>query len=111
MTALAPTTFVTEKEGTIAGFASWSCSTLGQLYVAAPYRGSGVAQDLLQAAEQAIAAGGAVEAELYCIAGNDRACRFYKRQEWRHSGSIIEKVAGLAGEAELLCWRFTKALR
>jgi GNAT superfamily N-acetyltransferase len=111
MAALQPTTFVAEKGRTIAGFASWSGAMLGQLYVAAPYRGTGVAQALLQAVEQTMAAEGVPEAELYCISGNDRACRFYERHGWRHSGSIVEKVAGFASDADLPCLRFTKALR
>jgi hypothetical protein len=111
MTVLQPTTFAEERDGTIAGFASWTGSILGQLYVAAPFRGSSTALDLLQATEQAMAAGETLEAELHCIAGNHRARRFYERRGWKYSGPILEKVAGHGGDYDLPCWRMTKALR
>jgi GNAT superfamily N-acetyltransferase len=110
MTRLLPNTLVEERNGSLAGFASWSGELLGQIYVAAPYRGSSVATDLMVASEQAMASEGIAIAELHCVVGNHRARRFYERMGWRNVGEIAEKVAGPRGEIVVSFWRMRKLL-
>jgi GNAT superfamily N-acetyltransferase len=110
MTRLLPTTVVEERHGSIAGFAAWSGELLGQIYVAAPDRGSSVATDLMAASENGMVRDGIAVAELHCVVGNHRARRFYERMGWRHAGEGAEKVAGPRGEVEVSFWRMRKPL-
>jgi GNAT superfamily N-acetyltransferase len=110
MSALLPSTMLVETDGSLAGFASWSGDLLGQIYVAAPYRGSGLAAMLLTAAENAMASEGTDEAELHCIRGNERARCFYERMGWRHDCEVMETVAGPAGDCDIAFWRMRKRL-
>jgi GNAT superfamily N-acetyltransferase len=110
MVALLPYTLVLEKDGAMAGFSAWSGRLIGQVYVAARYRGSGVGAALMAATERAMAGEGIAEAELCCILGNDRALRFYERMGWRHDGIGRTGVAGPDGETEIGFWRMRKRL-
>ncbi len=64
------------------GFGAWTGSLLGQLFVAADARGSGVGAELLAACERAIAGSGHRRATLLVIKGNERAQAFYERHGW-----------------------------
>jgi GNAT superfamily N-acetyltransferase len=110
MTALLPSTLVAESGGRIAGFASWRGHLLGQIYVAAPFRGSSIAVALMAACERAMANEAITEAELHCVVGNHRARRFYERAGWKHDGEVIEMVAGPDGDAAIAFWRMRKML-
>jgi GNAT superfamily N-acetyltransferase len=110
ITGLLPNTLVEERNGSLAGFASWCDELLGQIYVAAPYRGSSVATELMVASEKAMASEGTAVAELHCVVGNHRARRFYERMGWGNEGEIAEKVAGPGGEVEVSFWRMRKLL-
>jgi GNAT superfamily N-acetyltransferase len=110
MTGLLPATVVVVRGGILAGFAAWSGPLLGQLYVAAAQRGTGVAVALLTEAERRMANLGVETAELHCILGNDRARCFYERAGWTHAGKAIEPVEGPNGLVELEFWCMTKAL-
>jgi ribosomal protein S18 acetylase RimI-like enzyme len=110
MSDLLQTTIVEERDTSIAGFASWSGDLLGQIYVAAAFRGSSLATDLMLASEREMVRQGIRNAELHCVVGNDRARRFYERLGWKHSGEILEKVAGPNGDADVSFWRMRKRL-
>jgi GNAT superfamily N-acetyltransferase len=110
MTALLPSTLVVETGSGIAGFASWRGHLLGQIYIAALFRGSGIAVALMAACELAMASEAIAEAELHCVIGNHRARRFYERAGWKHDGEVIEMVAGPDGDAAISFWRMRKML-
>ncbi|MBN9021884.1 MAG: GNAT family N-acetyltransferase [Rhizobiales bacterium] len=110
MTALLSTTVVVEREGGVIGFAAWSGHLLGQIYVHASHRGSGVAVALLSEAERRMADEGIATSELHCVVGNARARRFYERMGWTHVGSVTEAVAGPNGPVAVEFWCMTKAL-
>jgi GNAT superfamily N-acetyltransferase len=110
MTTLLPTTLVAERNGEVMAFSAWTGPLLGQIFVAMNHRGTGIASSLLTATEVEMAKEGAVEAELHCVVGNERARRFYERMDWIHGGKIIEPVAGEHGQIGIPFWRMTKVL-
>ena len=74
MTRLLHSTLVTEQNGEIAAFSAWRGHLLGQLFVATPHRGTGIASSLLIASEIEMAKEGTAEAELHVsLAMNVRA--------------------------------------
>jgi GNAT superfamily N-acetyltransferase len=103
-------TLVEKRDGVIAGFSSWKGSLLGQLFVTAHYRGSGLASDLMVATEGEMSREGVSIAELHCVVGNNRARRFYERAGWELEAVITETVAGLGGQEEVPFWCMTKSL-
>ena len=105
------TTLIAEATDGLAGFVSWRGNYLGQLYVRAPYRGHGHAADLLAAAERAMAAAGALEAELHCYVGNHRAHRFYVGNGWRDDGLITKPMADAGGARDVPSWRMRKRVQ
>jgi RimJ/RimL family protein N-acetyltransferase len=111
MTKLLSTTVIEKRSEGIVGFAAWHEHLLGQIFVAIPYRGSGLGVGLLAAAEFAMANSGTLEAELHCVIGNHRARRFYERASWILKGEIQEEVAGRGGPTRVPFWRMTKRLR
>lgn len=110
MTTLLPTTLVAEPNGAIVAFSAWKGRLLGQIFVAASHRGSGVAATLLIASETAMAREGTLEAELHCVVGNERARQFYKRRGWIQTGEITEKLAGPHGLVGVPFWCMTRLL-
>jgi len=110
MTPLLQSTLVTEQNGEIAAFSAWRGHLLGQLFVAAPHRGTGIASSLLLASESEMAKEGTTEAELHCVVGNERARHFYERMGWMHRGKIMEQIAGEHAQVELPLWRMMKVL-
>jgi GNAT superfamily N-acetyltransferase len=109
-TALMPHVAVRTVGETLQGFAAWSGSLLGQLFVDANHRGGIVAQALIEFAEQRMRAQGVMEAELHCMVGNDRARRFYERTGWALRGTTDEMVAGSSGSETLTFWVMRKDL-
>ncbi len=81
-----PGCIVAEAGGRIVGFAAIEGDEVDQLYVASEARGSGVAAELLAAAEAELAGRGVRDAAIQCTAGNERARRFYVRAGWRDGG-------------------------
>jgi hypothetical protein len=75
MTALLSTTLIEERDGVVVAFSAWKGRLLGQIFVAAPHRGSSIASSLLMASELEMANEGTSEAELHCAVGNARARR------------------------------------
>jgi GNAT superfamily N-acetyltransferase len=110
MTVLLHSTLVTEQNGHIAAFSAWRGHLLGQLFVAMPHRGTGIASSLLRASEIEMAKEGTAEAELHCVVGNERARRFYERMGWLHRGRIKEWVAGEHAQIGVPFWRMMKVL-
>jgi len=96
--------------GAPAGFSVVKGEELYQLYVAAPFRGTGVAVLLIEDAEARIAAAGVRTAWLACAIGNDRAARFYRKRGWRLAGTIDYQAETSTGRFPLRVWRFEKDL-
>lgn len=111
MTSLMPNVVVCEEKGTIAGFAAWSGSRLGQIFLDASAHGSGAAQLLMEAAEREMRKQDVMEAELRCLVGNERAKRFYERVGWRASGIMAETVRGDADGERRDFWVMRKRLK
>lgn len=79
---LSPPVDVAVVEGRVVGFAQVSGHMLEKLFLARKVRGTGVAQALLNAAEDRIRAGGFDTGELDYVRGNARAARFYEKMGW-----------------------------
>ena len=107
---LMPNVLVQDAENKIVGFAAWDGAVLGQIFVDAAYRGSGLAKPLLAAAERRMAEQGVAEAELHCLHGNDRARRFYERNGWTVQRVFAYPVKGEAGDDLRDFWAMTKDL-
>jgi ribosomal protein S18 acetylase RimI-like enzyme len=107
---LASTSVATDDAGTIIGFYMVDDTELYQFYVAAAARGTGVAQTLMDAAEETLRADGVAEAHLGCAIGNDRAARFYEKTGWVKAGVMADMVETSAGPFKLEVWRYEKIL-
>jgi GNAT superfamily N-acetyltransferase len=92
----------------VAGFTMVVVDEVEQLYVAAEHRGRGVAQRLLEAAEQQVADHGSQEAWLAVVASNMRARTFYERAGWLDNGLIIYEAFWEAGPINVPAHRYTK---
>ena len=80
-----------------------------RLYMAATSRGTGVAAELLADAETGSQRGVAM-GWLACAIGNNRAARFYEKNGWRQSGTIINEAETERGPFPLEVWRYEKPL-
>jgi GNAT superfamily N-acetyltransferase len=78
----------------IAGFVMIHADEIEQFYVAAAYRGTGVADAIMAGAEARIRSAGHALAWLAVVAGNARARRFYERRGWRDAGPIDYPAPG-----------------
>jgi GNAT superfamily N-acetyltransferase len=92
------------------GFTMLKADELYQFYVARAARGSGVAARLMLDAEQWLAARGVRTAWLACAIGNDRAARFYDKQGWRRTGTVVYIAETAQGDIPLDVWRYEKTL-
>lgn len=110
MASLMPNIIVGEDDGVVIGFAAWTGSQLGQLFLDAACRGSGLAERLIEAAERALRDQGIHEAELHCLVGNERAKRFYERMGWRVSEVMSEPVKADAEGEQRDFWVMRKPL-
>ena len=109
-TALMPNVIVGKVDETLGGFAAWTSHVLGQLYVEAAYRGTGLARNLMIVAECALRAQEIEKAELHCLVGNDRGRRFYERLGWS-VGAVVEEPVGRDDQIETRSfWVMTKTL-
>jgi GNAT superfamily N-acetyltransferase len=68
------------------GFALAGAGWLHRLYVLPSAWGAGVGAALHDDAVAALREEGAASASLWCLAGNERARRFYERRGWRLNG-------------------------
>jgi GNAT superfamily N-acetyltransferase len=92
------------------GFCMTNADEVSQLFIRADARGTGVAAALLVDAEQRIGALGVRVAWLACAIGNERAARFYERNGWHRSGTVLSRLPTPDGEFPLEVWRYEKDL-
>ena len=83
---------------------------LYQLYVAPAGRGTGLAGNLMQDAEAAMAASGVDMAWLGCAIGNTRAARFYEKQGWQLAREDVVELVGSDAPFPLNLWVYEKSL-
>jgi ribosomal protein S18 acetylase RimI-like enzyme len=93
------------------GFCMTQGDELYQLYVAPEGRSSGVAAALLADAELRLGRLGVETAWLACGIGNERAARFYEKQGWTRTGTMINELPTPEGVFALEVWRYEKNLR
>ncbi len=108
ISSFAPCALVAERDGVIVAFSAWQGVLVGQLFVEPKWRGSGIAQELMDATETELVKSGVSEGELHCVVGNTRARRFYERLGWESEGEFLEETAG--SEDGVSFWRMTKTL-
>ena len=99
----------TGSDGEAVGFVVVHHDEVDQLYVAADWRGRGVAVSLLDHAESLIGREHQV-AWLAVVAGNRRARRFYERQGWHDAGGIDHHAETATGSIPVPARRYEKAL-
>ena len=92
------------------GLAAWEEHHLLAFYLAKAHRGTGMAETLLVATEEAMRREGTTEAELHCGIGNHRARRFYERMGWVYRDNIGKLVLDGNSEIGVPFWRMTKNL-
>ncbi|MDP9793528.1 GNAT superfamily N-acetyltransferase [Catenuloplanes nepalensis] len=100
VTGRLPRTTVAADGAALAGFIVVAGDEVEQVYVAAAYRGTGVAATLLSEAERQVATAGHGTAWLAVAPGNARARRFYERQGWSDDGEFDFRAE--VGESVLL---------
>lgn len=103
-----PDTTVATVGGAVAGFVMVVGDEVEQVYVAAAYRGTGVAQLLLAEAERQVRANGHEKAWLAVVAGNARARVFYERAGWADEGPFEYLAAASDRRIAVPCRRYTK---
>ena len=92
------------------GFSILKDAELYQLYVSAPFRGSGIAAALIDDAEARLSEHGISAAWLACAVGNNRAARFYEKRGWHRVGTIVYDAQTSTGTFPLDVWRYEKVL-
>lgn len=103
-----PHAIVAVRDGVVVGFVATKDDELDQLFLDAAARGAGVADALLRAGEEAIAAAGHGEAWLAVVATNARARRFYERNGWTDGGAFTYLADTADGTFEVPCRRYEK---
>jgi ribosomal protein S18 acetylase RimI-like enzyme len=103
-------TTVATIDGAVAGFVMVVDDEVEQVYVAAAYRGTGVAKLLIGEAERQVRANGHGKAWLAVVAGNARARAFYERAGWVDEGLFDYAAATEDGPVAVPCQRYTKLL-
>lgn len=94
----------------VIGFTVVRLDEVEQMYVSRPWRGTGVAQLLMAAAEKTIAVRFAV-AWLAVVGGNARARRFYESCGWQDVGPFDNPAETAAGTMAIPARRYEKRLR
>ena len=103
-------TTVATMDGVVGGFIMVVRDEVEQVYVASEYRGTGIAQRLLAAAEQQVAFLGFAEAWLAVVASNKRARAFYERAGWLDRGPFAYQAYAEGGPIAVPAHRYTKAV-
>ncbi|MET7401241.1 GNAT family N-acetyltransferase [Dactylosporangium sp. NPDC005572] len=106
--ARVPDTTVAEVGDAVAGFVMVVGDEVEQVYVGGAHRGTGVAADLLAAAERQVAANGFGTAWLAVVPGNARARRFYERCGWTDAGPYDNPVPHAGEIIPVPCRRYEK---
>jgi len=101
-------TTVATVDDLVAGFIMVVDDEVEQVYVAAPHRGTGVAQLLLAAAERQVSNNGFREAWLAVVAFNTRARAFYERAGWIDRGLFDYQASAETGPITVPAHRYTK---
>ncbi len=101
-------TLVAELVGIVVGFAVVVDDEVEQVYVDQIARGTGVAAQLLRAAESAVAAAGHSSAWLAVVPGNDRARRFYAKHGWRDDGPFTYQADTTTGPVDVPAHRYVR---
>ena len=105
-------TTVAEIDGRLAGFIMVVDDEAEQVYVSQEFRGSGVANVLLDEAERQVQANGHSTAWLSVVGGNTRARRFYERRGWIDKGVIDYQAATATGVTVTIpSHRYVKVIR
>lgn len=92
------------------GFIRLKNDEIDQFYVASSARGSGLAADLMRAAEYLLRGHGVKRAWLYCSVGNDRAARFYEKCGFVHARTTAAEVETLGAQVIMNVMRYEKDL-
>ena len=107
-TMIQPHTTLAVVDDVTVGFVAVAGDEIDQLFVSAEARGLGIADTLLRAGEEQIAAAGHPGAWLAVVATNARARRFYERNGWSDGGSFLYETDGDDGTLEVPCHRYEK---
>ncbi|MEO1536140.1 MAG: GNAT family N-acetyltransferase [Pseudomonadota bacterium] len=103
-------TRVAVDDETVLGFCILKGDELNQMYVARAARGMGLAQTLMQDAEDRLRNAGHVRAWLACGVGNNRAARFYEKSGWTRAGLDTVNLDTSVGAYSLEICRYEKDL-
>ena len=103
-----PQSMVAVRGGVVVGFVTVRDDELDQLFLDATARGTGAADALLRAGEEAIAAAGHRDAWLAVVATNARARRFYERNGWSDGGDFVFQADTADGTFDVPCRRYEK---
>lgn len=109
-TTIQPHTTLAVLDGEVVGFVAVRDDEIDQLFVDAAARGRGIADTLLRAGEEQIAAAGHHGAWLAVVATNARARRFYERNGWSDGGEFSYTTDAPGGTIEVPCRRYVKPL-
>jgi ribosomal protein S18 acetylase RimI-like enzyme len=109
-TAIQPHTTLAVLDDAVVGFVAVRDDEVDQLFVDAVARGLGIADALLHAGEEQIAAAGHAAAWLAVVATNARARRFYERNGWSDGGEFSYTTDAPGGTIEVPCRRYVKQL-
>ena len=99
---------VAEVDGVVAGFVMVAGDEVEQVYVDRAFRGTGLAEVLLDEAERQVADAGHRSAWLAVVVGNARARSFYARRGWRDEGDLAYDVVALGEHFTSPCRRYVK---
>lgn len=101
---------VAVQDGQVAGLIMLLDDELYQFFVDGAARGTGLAGQLMKAAEAELLRRGQRDVFLYCAVGNDRAARFYEKCGWHRAGT--EEIVAADGDVSVLvsAWRYEKTL-
>lgn len=86
LAGLATHSYVVDHQGIPIAFAALWNDEIDQLFVERSWRGTGVARLLLSVLERRLAEAGTKVGRIECMAGNDRAHAFYRRNGWTDTG-------------------------
>ena len=107
---VADTTVAVDASGELLGFVMVVGDEVEQVFVGRAARGTGLAAELLGAAESRVAAAGHDEAWLAVVTGNVRARRFYERCGWRDAGDLPYEVSAGGRSWVSPCRRYVRSV-
>lgn len=99
---------VATQDEKVAGLVMLLDDELYQFYVDGVARGTGLAAQLMKAAEAELARRGQREVFLYCAVGNERAARFYDKCGWHRAASEDIEAADGGVSVMVPVWRYEK---